>query len=122
MRSRDRDDGMPEFDLALWGYHRGQVDRCLEDLSVRLEDALGRLSAVEALHAQLSEVTLELDQLRRSVPERERWAERLAAVMAAADEQAAAQRAQAQREADEIRARALAEARQLPARAMSVTE
>jgi cell division septum initiation protein DivIVA len=111
MRSRDRDDGMPEFDLALWGYHRGQVDRCLEDLSVRLEDALGRLSAVEALHAQLSEVTLELDQLRRSVPERERWAERLAAIMAAADG-----------EADEIRARALAEARQLPARAMSVTE
>jgi hypothetical protein len=34
-------DPIPEFEIALWGYDREQVDRCLYDLIARLEDESG---------------------------------------------------------------------------------
>lgn len=99
----DRDgDTTSEFDLALWGYDRNQVDRCLEDLTARLEEALSQLTLVEALQVQLGQARLELDQLRQRQVADPVWNERLATIMAAAEQLWD----QATRDADAIRAQA----------------
>jgi hypothetical protein len=78
-------DGMPEFDIALWGYEREQVDHCLRDLTGRLEDALGRLDSVEVLHQQLCEARVELDQLQRSMEEQPHWSYQVAELLQTAE-------------------------------------
>lgn len=78
-------DTIPEFDIALWGYDRLQVERCLYDLTGRLEDALGRLDSVEALHQQLCDVQVELDQLRLSLEQQPHWTYQLAEIMQTAE-------------------------------------
>lgn len=89
----DRDDGnryIPDFDVTLWGYDRGQVERCLEDLVGRLEQALVQLDAVDVLHSQLCDAHVEIDQLRFStearIEDETSWGGRLSEIMAAAEE------------------------------------
>jgi hypothetical protein len=105
MSDRDPPPGTtPDFEVVLWGYHRGQVQRCLADMAVRLEEALGQAVAVELLQAQLCEAQLEVDQLRRAAEERPSVANQVAAILEAAQEL----HDRAQREAEAIRAGARA--------------
>lgn len=108
MNDRDRKPGTtPHFEIVLWGYHRGQVERCLVDMTARLEEALGQVVAVELLQAQLCEAQLELDQLRQAAQERPSLANQLSAILEAAEEL----HDRARREAEAIRAGALASTR-----------
>lgn len=103
-RGVDRNAGqdvVPEFDVVLWGYDRGQVHRCLEDLTARLEAALSGLDSVEMLRTQLCQTQTELDQLRLSIDREPSWSHRLAEIM----EEAEQLRARAEQDADEVRAR-----------------
>ncbi|MGH3680303.1 MAG: hypothetical protein ACRDT2_08640 [Natronosporangium sp.] len=77
---------IPDFEIVLWGYDRGQVERCLDDLSARLEEAFCRLDSVEVLQAELCEAQLEVDQLRRCAEERPSVANRLAKLLQTAEE------------------------------------
>lgn len=81
-----RDSTIPDFEIVLWGYDRGQVERSLDDLSQRLEEALCRLDSVEVLQAQLCEAQQEVDQLRRCAEERPSVANRLAKLLQTAEE------------------------------------
>lgn len=85
-----------EFDIALWGYDRRQVDRCLDELTRQLEEALGQLQLVDDLQTQLYHAQLEIERLRHQQPdEQPPWSEQLATIMATAEhlrEQAAANR------------------------------
>jgi chromosome segregation ATPase len=80
---------LPDFDLALRGYHRRQVERCVHDLSARLEAALSQLDAVEVLQAKLSEAEVEIEQLRHELASRDAadppYAARLAKIMEEAE-------------------------------------
>lgn len=106
------------FDLALLGYDRRQVKRCLRDLTTRLDDALRELDASLVLRQQLALAEQELDYLRRKPPAPPRegvdsdWSQRIGQIMAAAEEEANAIRAEAQRDAEQIRAQAQAESLQ----------
>lgn len=75
-----------EFDVALWGYDRRQVERCLRHLSERLTEADAELARVHQLRTQLYEAQWELDQLRRDAQQRSAWSDRLAEVMATAEQ------------------------------------
>lgn len=75
---------VPQFDIALWGYDREQVEECLMDLAGRLEDALVRLDAAELLHAQLTDAQKELAHLRRN-REEPTWSVQLAEIMKTAE-------------------------------------
>lgn len=97
-----RPEFLPEFDVALWGYDRQQVDQCLADMTTRLEEAFRQLDSVETLQTQLCEAHVEIGQLRMAVEERPGAAERLSKVMFAAE----VLRRQAAEEADAIRDRA----------------
>lgn len=77
---------IPDFEVVLWGYDRGQVERCLVDMTGRLEQALSQLDAVEVLQGQLCETQLEVDQLRLAAEERPSLANRLAEIMKTAEE------------------------------------
>jgi hypothetical protein len=93
---------VPEFDMALWGYDREQVEDCLADLATRLADAERKLSSVELLQAQLYEAQVELDQQRRGGKgQPPSFSEQLAKIMEAAEEL----RGQAEREAAAARSR-----------------
>lgn len=101
-------DAIPDFDVVLWGYDPAQVDRCVRDLTDRLEQAFARLDSVNVLHEQLCEARLELDQLRLSVTRRPSFANRLGAVMERAEQlriraEQAAQQATGQLPADRSR-------------------
>lgn len=101
MRKRNKSDAIvPDFNLVLLGYDRRQVKRCLEDMTLRLEDALSRLDAVGVLQEQLFEARLELDQMRLMAEESPSWSDRLTKIMMAAE----ALREQAERDASAIRA------------------
>jgi hypothetical protein len=103
-KHHQRQDGkprfVPDFEIALWGYHRRQVDRCLADLTVRLELAHRQLDAVDLLQAQLCEAHLEIDQLRRAAEDRPSVANQLSLIMKTAE----GLYEQAQREAEAVRA------------------
>lgn len=109
---------LPEFDLAVLGYDRRQVKRCLRDLTARLDEALRQLDANLVLRQQLAEARRELEYLRRKPPappigaDDPGWSERIGRILAAAEEEAIAMRAEAERDAEQIRARALAESLQ----------
>lgn len=106
---------LAHFDLALLGYDRRQVRRCLRDLTARLDEALRQLDAALIVRQQLAQAQQELEYLRKNPPPRPwqlpdpNWSERIGRILAAAEEEAAAMRAEAEREAEQIRARALAE-------------
>jgi hypothetical protein len=113
MGARKKQDGIvPDFDVVLWGYDRRQVQRCLDDMTLRLEDALRKLDAVNVLQAQLFAARLELDEMRRAAEEHPTWSGRLSKIMKTAE----ALRERAEREAAAIhagnRARAAQGARQ----------
>ncbi|MPZ25029.1 MAG: hypothetical protein GEV12_00890 [Micromonosporaceae bacterium] len=91
---------VPDFEIVLWGYDRGQVERCLDDLTARLEEALCQLDSVEVLQTQLCDAQLEVDQLRRCAEERPSLANRLARLLQTAEEL----HARAQQDAAAIRA------------------
>lgn len=94
-KKKPGDDVVPDFEIVLWGYDPGQVDRCLREMSVRLDEALSRLESVNLLHEQLTRARLELDQLRVAAARRPSFTNRLAAVM----EHAERLRSQAERAA-----------------------
>lgn len=103
MGDRSKQDGIvPDFDVVLWGYDRQQVQQCLDDMTIRLEDALGKLDAVETLQSQLAEARLELDQLRLAAEEHPSWSDRLSKIMMTAE----ALRERAKQDAEAARARA----------------
>ncbi|HEY8471500.1 MAG TPA: hypothetical protein VIL37_02560 [Natronosporangium sp.] len=108
-RKKKQDGVVPDFDVVLWGYDRRQVQRCLDEMTLRLEDALSKLDSVEVLQQQLSEARLELDQLRLAAEERPTWSHQLSKIMQKAEElraRAERERVRAEREAGAIRARA----------------
>lgn len=90
---------VPDFEIALWGYDRGQVERCLADMVDRLEVALAQLDALEQLQAQLCEAHLEIDQLRSAAEQRPSVANRISSLMMIAEELYE----QARREAEAVR-------------------
>ena len=108
-------DELARFDLAVLGYDHRQDQRCLRDLTNRLEEALRQLDATLILRQQLAKARQEVEYLRKNPPPPPRdvpdpkWAERIGRILEAAVEQATALRAEAEREAEQIRARALAE-------------
>jgi cell division septum initiation protein DivIVA len=86
MGDRSKQDGLvPDFDVVLWGYDRQQVQQCLDDMTVRLEEALSQRDAFEVLQSQLSEARLELDQLRLAAEEKPSWSDRLSKIMMTAE-------------------------------------
>lgn len=94
-----KSDLVPDFEIVLWGYDRQQVERCLEDMTARLEEALCQLDGKEQLQAQLCDTQIEVDQLRQAAEERPSVANRLAALLKSAEEL----REQARRDAEAIR-------------------
>lgn len=82
----ERPDLVPDFEIVLWGYDRREVDRCLVDMTARLEEALCRLDSMEMLAAQLTEAQLEIDQLRRSAEQRPSVANRISLILKSAEE------------------------------------
>lgn len=101
MEDRSKQDAIvPDFDVVLWGYDRAQVQRCLDDMTIRLEDALSKLDSVEVLQSQLSEVRVELDQMRMYAEENPSWSDRLSKVMKTAE----ALREKATQDAEAVRA------------------
>lgn len=113
----EKPDLVPDFEIVLWGYHREQVERCLEDMTARLEEALCRLDGVELLQAQLCEAQIEVDLLRRAAEERPSVANRLAALLKSAEEL----REHARRDAEAIRSGARIAARNGSGRGPVVT-
>jgi len=97
----------PAFDLAVLGYDRRQVDRCLAELSEELAEANRQLDMVAALYAELCQARLENDRLRRQVGHDPAWADKLSTIMAAAEQLWS----RAARDADAIRARSAPPAR-----------
>lgn len=86
-RKRKRGDTViPDFDVSLWGYDRQQVERCLLDLTRRLDDALTRLDSIAVLQRQLCDTQIELDQLRLQMEREPHWSYRLAEIMHTAEQ------------------------------------
>jgi cell division septum initiation protein DivIVA len=101
MGDRKKHDGIvPDFDVVLWGYDRQQVQRCLDDMTLRLEEALSKLDSVDVLQEQLSEARLEVDQMRLAAEENPSWSDQLSKIMMTAE----ALRERAEQEARAIRA------------------
>jgi cell division septum initiation protein DivIVA len=101
MGERNKQDGIvPDFDIVLWGYDKRQVQQCLDDMTIRLEDALSKLDSVDVLQEQLSEARLELDQMRLAAEENPSWSDRLSKIMMTAE----ALRERAEQDARAIRA------------------
>lgn len=76
----------PNFDIALWGYDRRQVDSCLSQLTTQLEEAGDLLGTVDALQAQLAQAHSEIGELRLAAQVHPPIADRLAGIMHAAEE------------------------------------
>jgi len=93
---------VPDFEIALLGYDRRQVERCLADMADRLEVALAKLDSLELLQAQLCEAYLEIDQLRLAAEERPSVANRISKLMMTAEDLYA----RARQEAEAVRAAA----------------
>jgi cell division septum initiation protein DivIVA len=93
---------LPDFDIVLWGYDRDQVHRCLDDMTVRLEEALGQRDSVEVLQSQLCEAQLEIEQLRQAAEDEPSLVGRISKIMSVAEEL----RCQAEQDAEAIRAQA----------------
>jgi cell division septum initiation protein DivIVA len=92
------------FELSLMGYNRRQVDRHIDDLNRRLEEATIAFDAAVALQNQLNDARTEIAKLRsvtRTLPNGMRIGDRITEILAAAEQQAAVIRAQAAYEADE---------------------
>jgi len=98
---------LPNFDLAVLGYDRRQVDKYLAELTDQLAEATQQLDVVAILYAELCQAQLENDRLRRQAGHDPAWAEQLSTIMAAAEQLWS----QAAREADAIRARSTPPAR-----------
>jgi cell division septum initiation protein DivIVA len=75
-----------DFDIALRGYDRRQVDRCLDQLTSQLDEAVSQLETVEVLQAQLCQAQVEIEQLRHYARDNVPWSERLGTIMAAAEQ------------------------------------
>ncbi|QSB13171.1 hypothetical protein JQS43_16200 [Natronosporangium hydrolyticum] len=105
MRTRKRKQGrtiVPDFDVSLWGYDRHQVERCLHDLTRRLDDALTRLDSVGVLQRELCDAQIELDQLRQQMAREPHWSYRLTEIMHTAEQlREAAERAEYPREGEQ---------------------
>jgi cell division septum initiation protein DivIVA len=91
---------VPDFDIVLWGYDREQVRRCLDDMTVRLEEALGRLDSVEVLQSELCDAQVEIEQLRQAAEEEPSLAGQISKIMSVAEQL----RCQAEQDAEAIRA------------------
>jgi cell division septum initiation protein DivIVA len=103
MGEKNNQDGLvPDFDVVLWGYDRQQVRQCLDDMTVRLEQALSQRDAVDLLQAELCEARLEIERLRQAADESPTAAARLSKIMMTAEEL----RERAAQDAEAIRARA----------------
>lgn len=76
----------PNFDIALWGYDRGQVDRCLDRLTAQLEEAGDLRGTVDALQSQLARAHSEIGELRLAAEVNPPIADRLAGIMHAAEQ------------------------------------
>jgi hypothetical protein len=86
MGDRSKQDGIvPDFDVVLWGYDRQQVQRCLDDMTIRLERAFSQLDSVKVLQSQLAQARLELDQMRLAAEENPSWSDRLSKIMMTAE-------------------------------------
>lgn len=106
---------LQNFEVALLGYDRQQVEQYLEDVTARLREALYGLDAKALLHQQLYEACCEVDRLQgrgRTPTEDLPWPDRISQILEIAEEHAAALRSEAKREAEQIRARAMAESLQ----------
>ena len=92
------------FELSLLGYNRRQVDRHIDQLNRRLDEATIAFDTAVALQNQLNDARTEIAKLRsiaRTLPGGLRIGERITEILAAAEQQAAVIRAQAAHEADE---------------------
>lgn len=110
---RRQADKLSNFDLAVLGYDRHQVDRHLDEVHQHLADAAAAFDAAVALQHELNAARSEIAELRAvaaSYPEHTKLGERVTEILMLAEEQAAAIRADAEREAEQIRAEAQHEA------------
>jgi cell division septum initiation protein DivIVA len=117
MPRRDADK-LSNFDLAMLGYDRRQVDRHLDELHQHLADAAAAFDAAAALQHELNAAHNEIADLRAvatSYPEHTKLGERVTEILMLAEEQAAAILAEAEREAERLRAEAQRDAEQLRA-------
>jgi peptidoglycan DL-endopeptidase RipA len=86
------------FELALLGYNRRQVDRHVDELNGRLADATVAFDTAVALQNQLNQARGEIAKLRalaRNLPDGVRLGDRITAILEAAEHHAAAIRAHA---------------------------
>jgi cell division septum initiation protein DivIVA len=101
------------FEVALLGYNRRQVDRHIDELHQRLADATVAFDAAVALQNQLNDARAEIRKLRRlahNLPGGAPLGDRVTAILEAAERQAGAIRAQAEQDAAAIREHDSAEA------------
>jgi hypothetical protein len=109
---------MLNFDLALLGYNRRQVDRHIDKLHRRMSDAMVTFDSAIALQKELNATKEEVDQLRKvatNYQSHSRLGEQITEILMLAEEQAAAIRAEAEDEAKTIRAEAEEQARSINA-------
>jgi peptidoglycan DL-endopeptidase RipA len=81
------------FELALLGYNRRQVDRHIDELNGRLADATVAFDTAVALQNELNEARGEISKLRalaRNLPDGVRLGDRITAILEAAEQHAAA--------------------------------
>lgn len=93
------------FELALMGYNRRQVDRHIDELNRRLEDSAIAFDAAVSLQNQLNEARTEINKLRglaRNLPGGVSLGDKITAILEAAEQQAAAIRARAEEDADAL--------------------
>lgn len=105
---------MLDFDVALLGYNRRQVDQHIEKLHRRLSDAMVTFDSAIALQNELNATRDEVDKLRKvanNYDQHYRLGEQITEILMLAEEQAAAIRAEAEDEAKKIRAEAAEEAK-----------
>lgn len=107
--ARRTTDPESNFEVAVLGYNRQQVDQHIHALEQRMADAAVAFDAAITLQNQLNEARTEIHQLRESrrVPGAD-LSDRITTILAAAEEQAAAIRADAEQDARALRADAAA--------------
>lgn len=99
-------DDESNFDLALLGYNRRQVDHHLDELEQRMDDAAVAFDAAITLQNELNAAHAEIRRLRRArleFPDGRELGDQITRILQTAEEQAAAIRAQAERDARTMR-------------------
>lgn len=84
-RGKGRDDQV-DFDIALWGYDRRQVDRYIDDLTAQLAEAWSQLDTMDVLQAHLAQAHAQIGELRLTATAPPGFAERLSEIMHAAEQ------------------------------------